>query len=364
MDVAWPQFSEPLVLWLLLGLVPLVILLCRRALRRRRGARQLERRTLPLRQRLSVGGDLTFWLLVTLAMAAIVVALARPTTVARVTSSAGADVIVLLDGSASMRVSDVAPDRWRRAVRWIRVFAETLPWRQDRVALGLFAHNAAPQLRLTRDPNALFFFLDHLGDEPPFRLDIDTTWDTNLEAGLYWGMRVLAKNEELYGPSSNGKAFVVLTDGQTWSGDVSRSLQTTVAADVPTYVIGVGSVDGGLIPEPEWSYGVVPAWAQGPPVYSVLDRLSLQEIALTGRGRYFELDRESDRAIALRIIEEVRASSVAARQEQMVEAYWYCLVVAAAALAVALFAARDRVQLGGHVVALIVALIVLTFAVV
>ena len=68
-----------------------------------------------------------------------------------------------------MYVTDVRPDRWRRSVQFLRTFAETLSWKGDRVALALFAQLAAPQVRLTKDPNALFFFIDHLGDHSPFR---------------------------------------------------------------------------------------------------------------------------------------------------------------------------------------------------
>ena len=60
---------------------------------------------------------------------------------------------------------------------------------RERVALALFASRAAPQVRLTSDPNALFFFLDHLRREPPFRLRDDTSWDTNIEHGLTWAVR-------------------------------------------------------------------------------------------------------------------------------------------------------------------------------
>ncbi len=106
---------------------------------------------------------------VTVAAVLVILALARPQALVSVTGTAGVDFVILLDGSTSMRVADVAPDRWRRSVAWVRAFAEVLGWRRERVALALFAHRAAPQVRLTNDPNALFFFLDHLAGEPPFR---------------------------------------------------------------------------------------------------------------------------------------------------------------------------------------------------
>ena len=50
---------------------------------------------------------------------------------------------------------------------------------------------ATPQIRLTKDPNTYFFFLDHLEDKSPFRLEDDGTWDTNIERGIYWGLRLI-----------------------------------------------------------------------------------------------------------------------------------------------------------------------------
>ena len=360
MDLGSLRFLEPSFLWLLAAVPPLLLLWMRQCLKRRRAARQYAAgRAVPIRERMATVGDLWFWLFAMVAMASTVVALARPQAVLSVVRRAGADIVILLDGSASMRTADVSPDRWQRSVRWVKTFAETLNWRDDRVALGLFAFYAAPQLRLTKDPNALFFFLDHLARESPFRLTVDTSWDTNLEEGLHWGLRLLDKNEELYGPSPNAKAFVVLTDGQTWSGDVSESLKETTKRGVPTYVIGVGTVGGGMIPEPEWPYGVVPTWAQGGPIRAALDRGSLQEIALAGRGRYFELERETDRSIALRIIQDVRGRSATGLQEQRIDAYWQFLLGAAGALGLALLFTRERAQLWWQAVAVLAALLVL-----
>ncbi|OFW05032.1 MAG: hypothetical protein A3I61_19165 [Acidobacteria bacterium RIFCSPLOWO2_02_FULL_68_18] len=300
---------------------------------------------MPVPERFVGVGELWFWLLILVATGALIAALARPHAVVHVVRTGGIDVVVLVDGSASMRVRDIRPDRWQRAVDFVRTFAETLSWRDDRVALGLFAHNAAPQLRLTRDPNALFFFLDHLAKAPPFRLEVDTTWDTNLEEGLYWGLRLVEKNEELYGPSANARAFVVLTDGQAWSGNVSKSIAATQRRAIQTYVVGVGTLGGGVVPEPVWPSGYVPAWAEGGPVHSSLDRSSLQEIALAGGGRYFELEREPDRAIALRIIQDVRSRSAAQVREESTELYWRFLMAGAGALGLALMFARERPHL-------------------
>ena len=170
-DLSTLSFREPLYLWLLVAPGVLLIVWSWHLLRRRGDERRLLReRVMPVVERRPVLGDLAFWGAVGLATILCIVALARPVARVSLIRRASADIVILQDGSASMHVADVAPDRWRRSVQFLRVFGETLSWKGDRVALALFAFHAAPQVRLTRDPNALFFFIDHLGNESPFPL--------------------------------------------------------------------------------------------------------------------------------------------------------------------------------------------------
>ena len=203
------RFASPVYLWMLAAPAALLVVWGWRVVRRRADVRRLAaRRILPVRQHFGPIGDLAFWACVLLAASLCIAAIARPQ--ARVSSfrKASADVVILQDASASMYVNDVRPDRWRRSVQFLRTFAETLSWKGDRVALALFAQLAAPQVRLTKDPNALVFFIDHLGDRSPFRLENTTTWDTNIEEGLRWGLRLVEKDEEVFGKSGNPKAFL------------------------------------------------------------------------------------------------------------------------------------------------------------
>src|SRR5258708_31559230 len=187
-----------------------------------------------------------------------------------------------------MRTQDVAGNRWQRSMRFLRVLGESLAWKDDRMAMALFAHIATPQVRLTKDPNTYFFFLDHLAQESPFRLEDDTTWDTNIELGIAWGMRLIEKDQELYGKSPNAKAFVLVTDGQAWSGEVARALKIARTNDVPVFVVGVGTTVGGPIPDvPRKPNDTSPV---EPPIHSALDRTSLATIANPARGVYLQLD--------------------------------------------------------------------------
>src|SRR5881227_1086253 len=303
-DVSTLRFAQPEYLWLLIVPGVLVVIWVWQLTARRRDARRYrQHRRLPVRERFPIFGSLVFWLCLILASACLILALSRPTATAALVRTAGVDLVVLQDGSASMRTPDVTGDRWQRSMKFLRVLGESLAWRDDRIAMALFAHIATPEVRLTKDPNTFFFFLDHLNRESPFRLEDDTTWDTNIELGIAWGLRLIERDQELYGKSPNAKAFVLVTDGQAWSGEVARSLRLARERQVPVYVVGVGTTNGGWIPEapqpaPIPGRAAVTPPPQQPKIRSSLDRNSLAMIAAAGGGEYMELDREGDREIA------------------------------------------------------------------
>lgn len=338
-DLNTLQFGEPRLLWLLVLPALLLVLWARRLqIRRRDASRWAAARQVPRRERFPRLGDAPFWLCLIVSTALLVVAVAQPKVVASFVRSGGADIVILLDGSASMHVADVPGNRWQRSVRFLRVLGDSLSWQSDRIALTLFAHIATPQIRLTRDPNTFFFFLDHLAAGPPFRIEDDTSWDTNIALGITWGLRVIQKDAEIRGPSQNAQLFVLMTDGQAWSGTVQESILAAKQRGVPVYVIGVGTDIGGIIPDPKRAPSDT-----SPPIVSALDRASLRLIAATGSGEYFELDRGSDVELATRLIDATRRRSASARTEPVLQdVYWQFLAAAGVlALAAALFL-RDR----------------------
>jgi Ca-activated chloride channel family protein len=353
------SFGTPLYLWLLVVPAALFVVWTVQLLRRRGDVLRLRRaRTTPVRERFGVMGDLGFWLCVLLASSLCIVSLAQPRARIAAIRTASADIVLLLDGSASMYVSDVTPDRWQRSVRFLRTFAEALSWRGDRVALALFAQLSSPQVRLTKDPNALFFFLDHLGSRSPFRLEDAPTWDTNIEEGIRWGLRLVEKDEELFGPSGNPKAFVVITDGQAWSGSVEASLRQARAQEIPVFVVGVGTTAGGWIPMPTG-----PTTETFERVQSVLDRASLIQLARGGGGDYFEIGRGSDRDLAFSIIDRLRRRADDARVvESFEELYWHFLAAAALILALGTVLLPNRTELVWHAAGAAVVVLLLVIA--
>jgi Ca-activated chloride channel family protein len=339
------ELAEPSYAWLLAVVAALTVLVARKAVLWHRDVRAMRsRRVVPGPERLRRLGPWPFWSLVLGALTLSVLALARPQVKTARPHTPGIDLIVLQDGSASMHVRDLGMTRWQRSMHFVRALAEAIEWTDDRMALALFARIAAPQVRLTRDPNTIFFFLDHLTRESPFPLADDTTWDTNIELGLHWGMRLLERDEELNGVSDNAKAFVLLSDGQAWSGEVDAALTRARARNIPVFVIGVGTQEGGMIPEP-LPDPFRPAPPPGPPIRSALDRPALQQIAAAGRGAYFDLGSQPDAILAATILNRGRQiAGSRGVEETFADIYWWCLAGAALCLVSSALFAYGRTE--------------------
>jgi hypothetical protein len=248
----------------------------------------------------------------------------------------------------------VTPDRWQRSVQFIRAFAEALSWKGDRVALAIFAHLASPQTRLTNDPNALFFFLDHLSERSPFRLEDDPTWDTNIEEGLYWGLKLVETDE---GCSARRRTRVRRhlprhpeRERRESAGDGAQTL---------CGVRRVGTTAGGLIPEPLDQGG-----EPHPPIRAVLDRDSLRAIALAGGGEYFEIGQDPDRDVAFKIILDVRRrTKVSQEVDRYEDFYWRFLFAAGIFLCLGTFLLKRSTELWLQAAAALVAVALLADAI-
>ena len=114
-DIGTFRFAQPFYLWLLVPSAMLLLMGLWRLMRRYLNIRQCAgERVMPVAERYTLVGDLGFWICLVCAASLGVVALARPQARSSLARKAGADFVVLQDGSASMYARDVAPDRWRR----------------------------------------------------------------------------------------------------------------------------------------------------------------------------------------------------------------------------------------------------------
>jgi hypothetical protein len=133
----------------------------------------------------------------------------------------------------------------------------------------------------------------------------------------------------------------MLSDGESWSGEVARSIERSVREHVPLYVIGVGTLAGGELP-------MIADEGEEPksPGRSRLDRASLQRIAAAGGGQYFELDRDPDRDIANAIIDAGRRQAPVTTERGTTEdLYWRFLAGAIGLAAFGSLFIRERTEL-------------------
>ena len=111
---------------------------------------------------------------------------------------------------------------------------------------------------------------------------------------------------------------------------------------MPLYVIGVGTLAGGMLPIVKDDE----TGEEGSPGRSRLDRASLQRIAAAGGGQYFELDRDPDGQIANRIIDAGRRMSrprpLTARPPNSIGGCWSRRLVLAS---IGLLFLRERTEL-------------------
>jgi hypothetical protein len=135
-------------------------------------------------------------------------------------------------------------------VRFLRVLGDSLRWDNDRIALTLFARIAAPQVRLTKDPNTFFFFLDNLQEKSPFPIE------GRHELGHEHRARHLlghAGHREGRGAARQVEERADLPVDLRRPGlERHRRAIAKLARDrnIPVLVLGVGTLSGGIIPEP------------------------------------------------------------------------------------------------------------------
>jgi hypothetical protein len=51
----------------------------------------------------------------------------------------------------------------------------------------------------------------------------NNTWHPDAMFNIRWGLRLVEKDEEVFGKNEDPKAFLVIADGQAWSGTVANA---------------------------------------------------------------------------------------------------------------------------------------------
>lgn len=227
--------------WALLLLAAVPIALAALARDRRRAPRLLHPRAAVLARTGRGALARVAWLpqaLLVAALALVAVALARPQARARAAAPAveGIDIVIALDLSSSMAAADFEPrDRLHVAKEVLKDFVSRRP--TDRIGLVVFARDAHTRCPLTLDGGILRALVDGL------RVGV-------LEDGTAIGNAVATAVNRLRESDARSKAIVLLTDGDSNSGQVSprEAAELARALGIRVFPILVGT--GGLVPFP------------------------------------------------------------------------------------------------------------------
>jgi Ca-activated chloride channel family protein len=211
--------------------------------------------------------------LLLIALAALVVALARPQrTVA--SPERAATVMMVTDISGSMNATDVEPNRLAAAVKSAKRLTDELP-ETFRLGLVTFSDFAEQRAAPATDRSAVRSALDRLTAVG------GTAMGLGLERGLE-AARTPVPNEDGTGERRLPAVLVLLSDGKDTQGGVGpiEVAEQARKAGIPIYAIALGTPDGEV--EVQDSFGLTTR-IQVPP-----DTETLKEIARVSHGRFYE----------------------------------------------------------------------------
>lgn len=266
---------------------------------------------------LRAGAALLLPVLESVALAAVVLALARPQEVRRETvrESDGIDIMLAVDTSGSMQAPDMGTGanevtRLEAARTVMARFVEGRP--EDRVGLLVFGEEAFVQVPLT---------LDHAGLADMI-LQVELGMAGKNATAVGTAIAVAAKRmKELEAPS---KVLVLVTDGRSNAGTITplQAAEAAAALGIRVYTIGVGSAGGG---------GGIFAMLSGGTGADV-DEPTLRAIAARTGGKYW---RATDAQALLEVYAEIdRMEKTTARTREFVhrdERYLHALLPGLAA---------------------------------
>lgn len=198
-----------------------------------------------------------------------------------------ADIYIALDISNSMLAEDIAPNRLERARRIALDIANE--FKTDRVGLILFAGNAYVQSPLTTDWRAIQLYLNAANP------DQAGTQGTEISNAI----RHVIQSRKA-GETNQQGAIIVITDGEDHDDEAPSAVQNAATLGWTTYVIGIGTENGGTIPVTINGSRELKRDEHGQVVRTKLNEPLMRKLAETGQGRYFSLNDPGDIATEMK----------------------------------------------------------------
>lgn len=214
------------------------------------------------------------FLLRVLALAAIIVAMARPRMVSQTTrtvSNKGIDIVIAIDVSASMLARDLKPNRLKALKNVAAGFIKDRI--TDRIGLVEYAGESYTKTPLTSDKSIVLASLKSI------------EYNTIIEGGTAIGSGLATAVNRLKESRAKSKVIILLTDGVNNTGFIDPKIASELAKEfeIKVYTIGLGT--NGMAQSP------IGIRADGSFQYGMqqveIDETLLKEIAKTTGGRYF-----------------------------------------------------------------------------
>ena len=226
----------------------------------------------------------------TLAVILIIVALARPQTQdvsTQTKTNKGIDIVIAIDISSSMLARDLKPNR----LAALKVVASDFISRRksDRIGLVVYAGESYTKTPITSDKALVIDVLNKVN------------YDGVINDGTAIGMGLATSVNRLRDSQANSKVIILLTDGVNNTGFVDPKTAAGLASTygIKTYTIGLGSNGSALAP--------VALRQDGSFIYQMtkveIDEQLLKEIAKETGGSYYRAtDNKKLAAIYLSLI--------------------------------------------------------------
>jgi Ca-activated chloride channel family protein len=215
------------------------------------------------------------FILFTLAFALVIIGIVNPQVGTKLeeVKRKGADLMICLDVSNSMKAEDLQPNRLEKAKQAISKLVNKLEG--DRIGIIVFGGEAYVQLPITTDYSAAKLFLESINT------DMIPTQGTAIGNAIELAMESFGKDE------GKNKAIVIITDGENHEDDAIKVAEAAAEKGISIHTIGMGSADGA--PIPIYKNNVREGFRkdnQGNTVITKLNEEVLQEIAATANGIY------------------------------------------------------------------------------
>lgn len=267
------EFMHPQLFWLLL-LLPVAI--AWHIWKRKKLSATLKMSSLS-------GFPSTFWakihaslfVLRLLALALIIVAMARPRTVNisnKTKSTKGIDIVMAIDVSSSMLAKDLKPNRLSALKKVAASFVEGRP--NDRIGIVLYAGEAYTKTPVTSDKAIVETAIGEIKYD-----------GKALQDGTAIGMGLATAVNRLKDSKAKSRIIILLTDGVNNAGTIEPETASDIAKEygIKVYTIGIGT-NGNA----EFPYAIAP---NGDFIFRTMpveiDQDLMKSIAKNTDGKYF-----------------------------------------------------------------------------